>query len=905
LPDGSILALGASLVRVPAGGGPVEIIADRIGYLAWFVSTSAGLFVLDETRIVEVESNGRALGRTWTLAGGKQLAYTVAEERDGVLWIASEQHHWRLPLAALPPPGELAASSPGLPIAPVASTRGPEGLLWVAGYGANSGLVRAHALDESGEPELFPLASSNVAALELDRAGALWVGTWGAGLYRVSAPPVIPFGAAQTGVAEDLRALLARRDGSVLLVGKTRVVSVRGLQTSILPTPPALRTPSDSLLGANELPDGRVLLARKFGLDVSDRTLSRWTRFDVPEAENATLNVYGTHVDGEGTLWVGADRPRRVRNGAWQDLEGIDAVIYAFVEDHEGRLWAASRTGVFRNSAPGSLEFLRVESMPASSVYFTATRDSTGALWFGTYQGGAWRHEQGSSRRFTTRDGLPGDSVYGMVEDHRGRLWISHGEGLYTVGARTLAARAHDGVTPLDVTEYDRADGLPSTRFGGGAGYAAIADRDGRLWFLNDRATVRLDPDSFGRRPEPPVARVDSITVDGEPLPRPTRAWTLDAGAQRTRVDVVAPALGDAERYRLRWRLLPTQSEWSLLAAGVPIEFDRLPAGRHTLEVAAVASDGRSGPPLSLDITQAPHWYQRPASSVLAVALLVLASWRLTAWRTRALRKRTMTLEGLVEQRGRELSEEHRRLIEIDAARREAEREVRWHRLEAAQREWGTLDSTARLVYAALQQADGPVDAPTVAASIARESPSARWLPAEDVAAALARLGELGAAQPVGSRWIAAKADWTQLPDLALSLEQLAVAHSRRVGAYRLLERVGAGGHAEVFRAVDMRDGRQAAIKLLHADASLRSDAGRRLRREGEIAASLSHPNLVRLLDRGEHEGRIYLAMEFVEGQTLGRARSALTRQDVVAVVRDLAAAIALLHARGVVHRDI
>jgi eukaryotic-like serine/threonine-protein kinase len=128
------------------------------------------------------------------------------------------------------------------------------------------------------------------------------------------------------------------------------------------------------------------------------------------------------------------------------------------------------------------------------------------------------------------------------------------------------------------------------------------------------------------------------------------------------------------------------------------------------------------------------------------------------------------------------------------------------------------------------------------------------------------------------------------------------------VGRFRLEEVLGAGGMALVYRAVDEHTGRPAAVKLL-AD-NLAADEGfrRRFQREARLAARLSHPNVVRVIDAGEYEGRPWLALEYVEGDTLAEVlarRGRLPPGEVVALGRQLCAGLQHAHDAGLVHRDV
>jgi serine/threonine protein kinase len=101
----------------------------------------------------------------------------------------------------------------------------------------------------------------------------------------------------------------------------------------------------------------------------------------------------------------------------------------------------------------------------------------------------------------------------------------------------------------------------------------------------------------------------------------------------------------------------------------------------------------------------------------------------------------------------------------------------------------------------------------------------------------------------------------------------------RVIGPYRVLETLGTGGVGTVYRAVDRRTGEVAALKLLSTGPALDPRAARRMAREFETLADLSHPNVVRVYDTGVYQGYPYLAMELVEGLTLRHYLSLATEE--------------------------
>ncbi len=130
----------------------------------------------------------------------------------------------------------------------------------------------------------------------------------------------------------------------------------------------------------------------------------------------------------------------------------------------------------------------------------------------------------------------------------------------------------------------------------------------------------------------------------------------------------------------------------------------------------------------------------------------------------------------------------------------------------------------------------------------------------------------------------------------------------REVGRYQVLERLGRGGMATVFKAHDPGIGRDVALKFLHA--SLCEDEGCRGRflREARAAGGLSQPNIVTVHDVGEIEGRPYMAMEFIEGDVLSELMhpgQPLPMREVIVMGMQLSEALHYAHAHGIVHRDI
>ncbi|GMU53698.1 MAG: hypothetical protein AMXMBFR33_28440 [Candidatus Xenobia bacterium] len=133
------------------------------------------------------------------------------------------------------------------------------------------------------------------------------------------------------------------------------------------------------------------------------------------------------------------------------------------------------------------------------------------------------------------------------------------------------------------------------------------------------------------------------------------------------------------------------------------------------------------------------------------------------------------------------------------------------------------------------------------------------------------------------------------------------MSQAQRVGRFRILSQEGAGGMGIILLGQDETLGRKAAIKLLSPERLNDPKAVIRFQREAQAAARLKHPNIAALYEMGEHDSRPYLAIEWVEGQSLENIlrQGPLALERAVLILEQVLAALDYAHAQGVIHRDI
>jgi len=127
------------------------------------------------------------------------------------------------------------------------------------------------------------------------------------------------------------------------------------------------------------------------------------------------------------------------------------------------------------------------------------------------------------------------------------------------------------------------------------------------------------------------------------------------------------------------------------------------------------------------------------------------------------------------------------------------------------------------------------------------------------------------------------------------------------VGPYRVIEQLGQGGMATVYKAYHAALDRYVALKVLHPAFGEDPNFAARFQREARLVAKLDHPNIVPIYDYSEHEKRTFLVMKFIEGETLKArmARGPLASDELAKIIEAVGSALAYAHKMGILHRDI
>ena len=132
----------------------------------------------------------------------------------------------------------------------------------------------------------------------------------------------------------------------------------------------------------------------------------------------------------------------------------------------------------------------------------------------------------------------------------------------------------------------------------------------------------------------------------------------------------------------------------------------------------------------------------------------------------------------------------------------------------------------------------------------------------------------------------------------------VALTKDTSIGHYTIIEKIGAGGMGEVYLAEDTKLKRKVALKFLPPNMCQDEDCRNRFKREAQATAKLNHPNIGAVYEVGEKDGKHFIALQYIEGQTL-QTFPRDDRQVLVRIIRKVAFAVHAAHEKGIIHRDI
>ena len=335
---------------------------------------------------------------------------------------------------------------------------------------------------------------------------------------------------------------------------------------------------------------------------------------------------------------------------------GVRSLLY----DSGGNLWVGTNAGL--NRKPGNSEkFERyfynqdINNRISSNVIYALTEDSKKNIWIGTAGGGVNIYDPVSETfsQLSQKDGLPGNDVYGILEDNSGLIWMSTENGITAYSPKTKSFR-----------NFDYMDGLQGNQFNPGA---AFKSKNGELYFGGSNGFTRFNPGTLKENPIPPKTYITGLEINNQVvnhISAPTlikkSLLTLDNldlkyNQNSLRLEFVANNFLLPQKNWFKYRLIGYNSSWIEVKKDNKAIFTKIPPGNYVFEVVAANNDGKwYDTPTRLYINIHRPWWSSAFAIISYLLFLVIVVYLLQ----RDLRIRSRLKASILQERIRRENEE-------------------------------------------------------------------------------------------------------------------------------------------------------------------------------------------------------------------------------------------------------
>jgi ligand-binding sensor domain-containing protein/signal transduction histidine kinase len=640
-----------------ANGLPADSITalaeDSTGRL--WVGTDLGLAILEKGTFIALNGADDFKGRTIT---------TLFKDNRGSLWLgASGVGVFQFVSGQFHP---LPDSSPeGLLRDPHCLLVDKSGRIWV---GAGDDYVLCHEADQWRRYRIpRHLARPYVNAFVEEPDGSVWAGSVSEGLFQFAGGKVTVVNASAGLLDNFVESLLVDHEGNLWVGTAAGLNRIRRSNLSVLGTSEGLGY--GAVQGLAEVEPGQIWAGK------SSDGLFRWDgkrfeRLSAPESPqrylgiNALLRTRDKNLlvatahgllqfkdsqntindshsalekesiislteDRGGVVWAGSREGALWRKGpaGWRAQTNFvsNRPITAMAADPDGSVWVGTEGGgLFRFKDSVLAHFDKGNGLLSSlirSLYLDAKHD----LWIGTAGGGLSRWHEGhiSADSFTTREGLPDNTISQILEDGSGRLWLGSNRGIACLNKSEVTDLTEGKLSAVYPRVYGRAEGMLSEECTGGFSPAGLKTRSGMLWFSTLKGIVVVDPRPQAANASAPRVIIEEVLVDGLAI---SDLSSLQSGGQnagqpetlrlppgRHRVEwhFTGLSFSAPERIRFRYRLEGLDSDWVEAGTRRTAFYSYVPPGNYGFHVSACNSDGMwNETGTSFTLVVMPHLWQ-------------------------------------------------------------------------------------------------------------------------------------------------------------------------------------------------------------------------------------------------------------------------------------------------------
>ena len=585
----------------------------------------------------------------------KATVNTLLYDRAGDLWVGTSDqgvyvmrdgrvtHHYGV--------GE------GLPAASVAVVyQDRNGDHWAGTLGAGVCRLQGETFECLNSKQ--GLSHDSVMSVYEDHEGSFWVGTLGAGVNRLTKGKLRTFGTAMGLNSFQAQGVYQSSDGSLWVGTNKGLNRIKDGHVTVYSNPMGP--------GSNDI--SAIVEDRKGNLWVGTHqaglNLFKDGRFTSYSQKNGLsgIAIQYLFVDHDDTLWIATDgagvlKLERGKFTTYTKKDGLpwnSAVVIS--EDAQHNLWIAG-DGYLVRITEGKINVISVPQNGDAVAQLDALyEDADHVIWLGTAGSGLLRYAEGKFTRFTVKEGMFDDTIFTVLEDASGYLWMSSNRGIVRVRKSELNSFASGQVMRITYQSFGVADGMLSAECNGdGYGPAGWKTSEGKLFVITMGGAVEIDPEHVPVNTlAPPVVIEGVLANKAAILPNSNVA----AGDGALEFQFAGLSFVSPEKVIFKYKLEGFDKDWVSAGSRRSAFYTNIPPGAYRFQVIAGNNDGvwnETGASFSFYLR--PHFYQTYWFwGLVLIAALLLASAAYMHNRSRV-KQREVELVTLVDERTQELQQ--------------------------------------------------------------------------------------------------------------------------------------------------------------------------------------------------------------------------------------------------------
>ena len=399
------------------------------------------------------------------------------------------------------------------------------------------------------------------------------------------------------------------------------------------------------------------------GIDLNipnNRTFKRYTRENIPELEGDFINSACEDLINHG-IWFGSTRGVHFYDKRkdtfvrvlFDQSDNEFEAIYALLIDSKKRLWVGTTQGVFivdlasfaKSNKRFDYKYLKYKLDNPQSTQLekinSILEDKNGTIWLGGNGSGLYQLTSDKNnhfvfRNYTTRHGLPNNTIIGMAEDGQGNLWLTTNDGVSRLNIQSMT-----------FSNYTQADGLPATQFyWNGIHYS---ERHDFIYMATIDGLVIIHPDDEASQPADSHVKLSSLAIGGNMIYPSSGDYlkkniTLASGIflhereNRFSIGFTTQNYGNSSRIRFAYRLEGYEEEWNETQPGDGMaRYTAVPPGNYTLQVRATDELGRwSEETTEIKVGITPYFYKSGWFYLLLAIAICIAIYLFYKRKTRS-----------------------------------------------------------------------------------------------------------------------------------------------------------------------------------------------------------------------------------------------------------------------------